>query len=96
MKMKTGELGSAEEGAKVMLEGKIIRTKEFDFGLLLIDVDDGSGEGVVAVKKEVLNELGDKKASFGEGKTLLVKGAIDEYKDKKQLVPLDAASLEAR
>ncbi len=79
-------------GKKVKISGKVDSAKEFEFGLISINLMDDTGIVNVVIKKQVIPLLKDK--TFLESGTMItVTGKVDRYKDKLQVILLNPDNL---
>lgn len=79
-------------GRRVLYSGRVDSAKEFDFGLISINLLDDSGLVNVVIQKKDAPKFVDK-TFLQQGRILTVTGRVDRYKDKLQLILSDPADL---
>lgn len=77
---------------RVLFSGRVDSAKEFDFGLISLNLMDESGIANVVIQKKDAEKFTDK-SFLTQGKILTVTGRVDRYKDKLQIILSDPKDL---
>lgn len=81
-----GSLSGADEGLRVMIEGRVIRV-EGGSSWVKISVGDDTGEVVVFVWRTVLDRIADNTGLGVEGTRVRVVGSLEIYRSNLQVAP---------
>jgi DNA/RNA endonuclease YhcR with UshA esterase domain len=89
--VKISEISYDDVGKTVVIKGEIVSKKVHEDGHIFLDVSDDTGKIKVVLFDSLVDKLSEEKGSNLEiGRSIEVKGKVDEYRGSLKIVPKDS------